>query len=116
MLCLGLTCPRFAAKISSPRPAWRGCSSGSSGRLLGCDMAAVLLALLVPLSVTACRTDLDCALNGACTAGACQCDPAFEGAQCERFAFTPGPSAADINSPWAVPDLQTSTWGLGILQ
>lgn len=63
-----------------------------------------------------CKSDLDCALNGVCTTGRCVCDAAWEGQQCERFAFLPGPVDADVNSPWATPDLETSTWGLGTLQ
>ena len=74
-------------------------------------------ALLASASGRTCTSDLDCALNGVCTtAGRCACDAAWEGEQCERFAFVPGPVDADVNSPWATPDLQTSTWGLGTLQ
>lgn len=60
---------------------------------------------------------LDCALNGVkLTDGSCKCDPAWEGSQCERFAFVPGTDETDINSPWAAVDLETSTWGMGTLQ
>lgn len=60
---------------------------------------------------------LDCALNGVKAAdGSCTCDPAWEGAQCERFAFVSTSDDADLNSPWASTDLETSTWGMGTLQ
>jgi hypothetical protein len=75
-----------------------------------------LAAAGVPRAAAACRSDLDCALNGVCLASRCRCDPQWEGEQCERFAFVPSPAAADVNSPWATPDLQISTWGLGTLQ
>jgi hypothetical protein len=85
--------------------------------------AAVLLPQLLLLAAcsrtmaAACTGNLDCALNGVCSsAGQCECDAQWEGEQCERFAFVPGPSAADLNSPWAKPDLKTSTWGMGTLQ
>ena len=41
---------------------------------------------------------LDCALNGVKAAdGSCTCDPAWEGAQCERFAFVSTSDDADLN-------------------
>lgn len=74
--------------------------------------------LLVVNSVSSSpAASLDCALNGIKAAdGRCACDPAWEGAQCERFSFVPTSDEADLNSPWAANDLQTSTWGMGTLQ
>eukprot|EP00936_MAST-01D_sp_MAST-1D-sp1_P002992 g2992.t1 len=67
---------------------------------------AILLA-----SVLGCESDLDCSLNGECTvAGVCDCDAAWEGEQCERFAQLPVPASADIKQP------NVSTWGSGTLQ
>jgi len=63
------------------------------------------------------EASLGCALNGVKAAdGSCTCDAAWEGAQCERFAFVPTSDEADLNSPWAAKDLETSTWGMGTLQ
>ena len=51
-----------------------------------------------------------CRLNGVCIAGACECEPAWEGKQCERFAFLPTPTGSDIR------EAGVSTWGGGFLQ
>ena len=48
--------------------------------------------------------------------GKCECDAQWEGDQCERFSFVPTSDDADVNSPWAAHDLETSTWGMGTLQ
>ena len=53
--------------------------------------------------------DLDCSLNGVCVAGTCQCDAAWEGEQCERFATLPASPTADVK------EAATSTWGTGTL-
>jgi hypothetical protein len=54
-----------------------------------------------------CHSDLDCSLNGDCitATGKCDCDAAWEGAQCERFATLPTPPAMDIKEP------EVTTWG-----
>ena len=59
---------------------------------------------------------LDCSLTGQCNSGACHCDAACEGEQCERLAFVPAGNGTDVNSPWALHDLQVSTWGMGTAQ
>jgi hypothetical protein len=38
--------------------------------------AVLLLATVTPLGA-ACKSDLDCSLNGDCTAGKCDCDAAW---------------------------------------
>jgi len=52
-----------------------------------------------------CETDLDCQLNGECTAGACVCDAAWRGANCSVLALLPaklvngyGHTASDVSS------------------
>lgn len=55
--------------------------------------------------VQACKSDLDCSLNGDCKAGKCDCDAAWEGEQCERFATVPTPPGMDIKEPGV------TTWG-----
>jgi hypothetical protein len=64
-----------------------------------------------PTAVSGCRSDLDCSLNGDCLpSGECDCDPAWEGTQCERFAQLPTPSHSDIK------ETNVTTWGGGPLQ
>ena len=76
-----------------------------------------MAAAAAPASQHGAPASLDCALNGVKAAdGSCTCDPAWEGAQCERFAFVSTSDDADLNSPWASTDLETSTWGMGTLQ
>ena len=58
----------------------------------------------------ACQSDLDCSLNGLCRSGACDCDAAWEGLQCERFATLPTPAGMDIK------EANVTTWGGGPLQ
>eukprot|EP01062_Namystynia_karyoxenos_P021972 TRINITY_DN183_c1_g1_i1.p1 TRINITY_DN183_c1_g1~~TRINITY_DN183_c1_g1_i1.p1 ORF type:complete len:423 (+),score=140.41 TRINITY_DN183_c1_g1_i1:65-1270(+) len=38
-------------------------------------------------SAAACTSSLDCSLNGACTAGACACDAAWQGPRCDELAI-----------------------------
>ena len=89
-----------------------------TGRVLLWMLAAPALAVAgVPPVGGGGAASLDCALNGVLEAdGTCTCDPAWEGGQCERLAFVPTTDEHDLNSPWAAPDLATSTWGMGTLQ
>lgn len=79
------------------------------------SLLCCVCALLLPVA-HACVTDLDCSLTGQCNSGACHCDAAWEGEQCERLAFVPAGNETDVNSPWALHDLQVSTWGMGTAQ
>ena len=63
--------------------------------------------LLAPLASAGCATDLDCALNGKCTAGACVCAPAWRGPGCQTLALQPAPPTSDLRLP------NVSTWGMG---
>lgn len=76
-------------------------------------VAALVVAALVPLvscvpCATTCTTDLDCSLNGACSGGACTCDPGWTGQCCGVLDLLP----VDVNAThlgYRHPD--TSTWG-----
>ena len=59
----------------------------------------------------ACRSDLDCSLNGVCTAasGACVCDVGYVGRRCELFDFLPTPAGSAFHSPDS--ENTTSSWG-----
>jgi len=76
------------------------------------------VALLVAVAATAaaatgaaaCSTDLDCSLNGACTAGACECAAPWHGPGCELLKFRP------VSFPQGygmAPNL--TTWGGGAI-
>jgi hypothetical protein len=72
--------------------------------------AVVVMLMTAPPPVAAtCSSDLDCSLNGLCTSGRCECDAAWEGSQCERFATLPVAPGSDLK------ELGTSTWGAGTL-
>ena len=68
-----------------------------------------LLLATAQQTCSACTVDLDCSLNGVCVAGTCQCDAAWEGEECERFATLPASPTADVK------EAATSTWGTGTL-
>ena len=71
----------------------------------------LLLRLLSLLGGTAavagCSSDLDCRLNGVCTAGACVCTAAWRGANCSTLALQPTAAMGDLRQP------NVSTWGMG---
>jgi hypothetical protein len=69
----------------------------------------VCLAVGAAAAAASCASDLDCSLNGRCMGGACDCDAAWEGAQCERFSWLPTPAGADLKEP------NVTTWGAGTL-
>lgn len=76
---------------------------------------ALALALLALLSFSAnsqsCTTDVNCSLNGFCTAGECQCINPWYGPVCESLAFAMTPasgkslfdSGASHNNTWGGP-------------
>ena len=49
----------------------------------------VLLALSMALVTWACRSALDCELNGVCRNGVCACEPAWRGDTCGELALLP---------------------------
>ena len=53
----------------------------------------------------ACQISLDCELNGDCVNGACVCDPAWRGKNCEFLALQPAP----VQNGYRVDG--TSSWG-----
>ena len=46
-----------------------------------------------PKEPNACQLDLDCELNGVCTAGQCKCDSAWSGKNCEILSLKAAPKA-----------------------
>ena len=70
-----------------------------------------------PKTSSACTSDMECSLNGRCVAGGCVCDPAWEGAACDRLAVLP----TDRDEPAAAyggdaQPLNVSSWGGNILE
>lgn len=57
-----------------------------------------------------CKDNEDCQLNGACTRGRCECDPAWTGSRCQRLNLLPG----SINA--GLQDARLSSWGGSVLQ
>ena len=60
----------------------------------------------------ACTSDLDCSLNGVCTAGSCSCDRPWTGASCGVLGFKP---VAMPQGYGMVPN-RSATWGGNILR
>ena len=68
--------------------------------------------MMIMLSATfasACTSELDCELNGACIAGACVCDMAWAGPTCGDLELEPAPTIA--YGYGTTPN--TSSWGAG---
>ena len=92
----------------------------------------LLLLLLVGLrgvettANSTCATDLDCSLNGVCTAvhvnaKICLCDPAWAGSQCGDLSFAPSPNASTPPSMGRKPlcvyhgdDNTSYSWGASV--
>lgn len=60
-------------------------------------------------SIDACSSDLDCQLNGACTAGACVCDKGWRGADCGTLNLN---TTANVAYGYT-PESKFSSWGGG---
>jgi hypothetical protein len=56
-----------------------------------------------------CRDNIDCALNGVCTAGRCSCRVGWEGTSCEKLVLTPPP---DVGAYGFSPNI--SSWGCSV--
>ena len=67
-----------------------------------------ILLLSSLLFSSACTTDDDCSLLGACVSGACVCDAGFQGPACSSLAVVPGSSALGYHN--ATPGVGAS-WG-----
>lgn len=67
--------------------------------------------LALAAAVAACTTDDDCALNGDCVAGLCECSPGWVGPSCGQLDLLPAPVAS--SNGYNVPN--TSSWGAGVL-
>ena len=48
-------------------------------------MSWFCLVLAIPASAAACTTEMECSLNGVCTAGSCACDAPWSGSACGRL-------------------------------
>lgn len=59
-------------------------------------MRVLLLASLATLAQAACKTDIDCSLNGVCSAssGTCACDSPWSGIACDSLSFAVTPIGA----------------------
>uniref|UniRef100_A0A7S2IT13 EGF-like domain-containing protein n=1 Tax=Haptolina brevifila TaxID=156173 RepID=A0A7S2IT13_9EUKA len=78
-------------------------------------MLALPLALLA--SKIACRSDLDCSLNGLCTDGACVCDVPWGGARCQTLLLAAGREGVG-GIPLAAyhgDSLNATSWGASVL-
>ena len=64
------------------------------------------------LPTVPCLGDTDCVLNGVCTAGACACDPGWEGVSCDRLALHPAP---DLGAYGYSPNI-SSSWGASVVK
>ena len=74
-------------------------------------MAALLLLYgAAQATVTACRDDSDCSLNGLCSGGGqCLCDPSWTGRSCSTLKLLPTAKGSGLHS---VDDSRpTSSWG-----
>eukprot|EP00656_Telonema_subtile_P013704 TRINITY_DN16965_c0_g1_i3.p1 TRINITY_DN16965_c0_g1~~TRINITY_DN16965_c0_g1_i3.p1 ORF type:complete len:560 (+),score=93.21 TRINITY_DN16965_c0_g1_i3:139-1818(+) len=59
----------------------------------------------------ACKTGLDCSLNGQCVQGACQCLPSWKGDSCDVLNLIP---ATDATAGGAYRSAYTSSWGASV--
>ena len=68
----------------------------------------VVLLLAGASQVQACRSHLECQLNGVCDlpSAACRCDPAWKGPNCSALNLLPTSATGDLR----IPDV--STWGM----
>lgn len=70
-------------------------------------------ALVLLAASSACVTDIDCSLNGACISSTCSCDAAWTGASCELLNLlpsTPGDGTCDPSLNGTATGF-TTTWG-----
>ena len=73
-------------------------------------LVAVVATAAAATGAAACSTDLDCSLNGACTAGACECAAPWHGPGCELLRFRPSSFPQGYGM---APNL--TTWGGGAI-
>eukprot|EP00040_Diaphanoeca_grandis_P017582 m.91933 g.91933 ORF g.91933 m.91933 type:complete len:536 (-) comp26511_c1_seq1:143-1750(-) len=65
---------------------------------------------MAPLGAPVCTTDLDCSLNGVCSANVCVCDPGWNGTLCDTLMFEPALQSGVYGSNGSDPFAVTS-WG-----
>ena len=75
------------------------------------SMLLVLLCCAADAAGAACRTDLDCSLNGVCAAGSCACDGGWRGAGCELLDLRPAPPGGAYGF---APNI--SAWGAHVIK
>ena len=75
-------------------------------------MLYLIFALSFAAGCAACTSEMDCALNGACVAGACRCASFWEGSDCSRVRFGRVP-AATLGA--LQPAADASHWCAGVL-
>lgn len=76
-------------------------------------LGVLVVVVLLSKPISACTSDEGCSLNGVCTSGACVCDPAWTGSECQTLNILPGVKQSGyrmIDDPkWG----NTSSWGGG---
>ena len=71
----------------------------------------VTLLLTLVTCAAACNTDMDCSLNGKCSAGACVCSKGWHGVECELLSLAPAPPGGAYGfSP------NISSWGAHVVR
>ena len=73
-----------------------------------------LVLCLLPVAAAGCATDADCSLLGACTGGACLCDPGWGGADCAVLSLEPPVPVTQPGSAYIAPD-GYSSWGMSVV-
>ena len=99
-----------SARPSSARPSSARPSS-SSFLALAAAAAAAAAAGAAAAAPAPCASDLDCALNGACSesTGLCACDVGWRGADCSMLDLLPTPQASGLHVE------NVSSWGGSVL-
>eukprot|EP00662_Eupelagonemidae_sp_cell21_P036023 gene36023-41691_t len=74
-------------------------------------MAVALASVpFVTCAAAACASDADCSLNGACSRGACACDPGWTGPACGTLDLGPANLSQGYNLLRG-GNASTSSWG-----
>lgn len=79
----------------------------------GAVASYVLLVSMLVSTASACVTDLDCSLNGVCTAGSCVCDAGWTSTSCGQLALAPTNASEGRNR--AFERGGSSSWGAAVL-
>jgi hypothetical protein len=73
------------------------------------SLVLLFAARLMLVLATACQSDYDCQLNGACSTSVCVCRPGWTGDDCGQLDFLPAPTIHAFYRP------TVATWGGSIL-